>query len=70
MKPRCTPRYIMDRDGIKPPLLEQRAREEAFARLSHLWLDAGYDGKGEGKDRVEKGLGLKAEAVGRPQKVG
>ena len=61
---------IMDRDGIKPPLLEQRAREEAFARLSHLWLDAGYDGKGKGKDRVEKGLGLTAQAVRRPPKVG
>ena len=37
----------MDRDGIKPLL--ERVREH-FLRLTHLWLDAGYNAKGKGKD--------------------
>ncbi len=41
------------------------AVEEHFGRLSHLWLDAGYNGKGKGKDWVEKALGLTAEVVRR-----
>jgi NAD(P)-dependent dehydrogenase (short-subunit alcohol dehydrogenase family) len=34
---------VFDRDGIKP-LME--LVEDRFPRLSHLWLDAGYNGKG------------------------
>lgn len=56
---------IMDRDGIKPLLEGVRKR---FPRLSHLWLDAGYNGKGKGKDWVEKMLGLSAEMVRHPSK--
>jgi putative transposase len=56
---------IMDRDGIKPLLEGVRER---FPRLSHLWLDAGYNGKGKGKDWVEKALGLAAEIVRHPPK--
>ncbi len=56
---------IMDRDGIKPLLEGVR---EKFPRLSHLWLDAGYNGKGKGKDWVEEELGLAAEIVRRPPK--
>lgn len=56
---------IMDRDGIK--LLLEGVRER-FPRLSHLWLDAGYNGKGKGKDWVEKELGLTAEIVRHPPK--
>jgi putative transposase len=56
---------IMDRDGIKV-LLE--GVSERFPRLSHLWLDAGYNGKDKGKDWVEKTLGLAAEIVRRPPK--
>jgi putative transposase len=56
---------IMDRDGIKPLLEGVRER---FPRLSHLWLDAGYKGKGKGKDWVEKALGLAAEIVRHPPK--
>jgi putative transposase len=56
---------IMDRDGIKG-LLEGVC--EWFPRLSHLWLDAGYNGKGKGKDWVEKELGLEAEIVRHPPK--
>ena len=42
---------VFDRDGIK--LLLEEAKE-LFPRLSHLWLDAGYNGKEKGKDWVEK----------------
>jgi putative transposase len=56
---------IFDRDGIKPLLEGVRER---FPRLSHLWLDAGYNGKGKGKDWVEKILGLAAEIVRHPPK--
>ena len=52
---------VFDHDGIKP-LLEPAGG--LFPRLSHLWLDAGYNGKGKGKDWVEKALGLTAEALG------
>ncbi len=56
---------VFDRNGIKP-LLEQV--EELFPRLSYLWLDAGYNGKGKGKDSVEKVLGLSAEVVRPPRR--
>jgi putative transposase len=56
---------IMDRDGIKVLLGGVRER---FPRLRHLWLDAGYNGKGKGKDWVEKTLGLAAEIVRHPPK--
>ncbi len=56
---------VFDRDGIKP-LLELAG--ERFPRLSHLWLDAGYNGKGKGKDWVEKALGLTAEVVRPPRR--
>jgi putative transposase len=55
----------MDRDRIKPLL--KRLREH-FRRLSHLWLDAGYNGKGKGKDWVEKELELTAQVVRRPRR--
>jgi putative transposase len=58
---------IMDRDGIKA-LLEGVC--ERFPRLSHLWLEAGYNGSGKGKDWVEKVLGLSAEIVRPPPKPG
>jgi len=44
----------MDRDGIK--LLLERV-EGQFPRLSHLWLDAGYNGQEKGADYwVQKAL--------------
>ena len=57
---------VFDRDGVKG-LLGGRV-EELFPRLSHLWLDAGYNGKGKGKDWVEKALGLTAEVVRPPRR--
>jgi putative transposase len=56
---------VFDRDGIKPLLALARDR---FPRLSHLWLDAGYNGRGKGKDWVEKTLGLTAEVVRPPRR--
>jgi putative transposase len=56
----------LDRDGVKG-LLAGRV-EELFPRLSHLWLDAGYNGKGKGKDWVEKALGLTVEVVRPPRR--
>jgi len=56
---------VMDYEGIKALL--QRA-EEAFPRLSHLWVDAGYRGEGKGADWVRKTLGWSVELVERPKK--
>lgn len=57
---------IMDRDGIK--ILLEAARE-TFPRLSHLWLDAAYNGQQKGADWVEKVLGWTAEIVRHPPKL-
>ena len=57
---------VFDRDGVKDLLAGQV--EELFPRLSHLWLDAGYNGKGKGKDWVEKVLGLSVEVVRPPRR--
>ena len=56
---------IFDRDGIKP-LMELVG--ERFPRLSHLWLDGGYNGKGKGKDWAEKALGFSVEVVRPPRR--
>ncbi len=52
-----------DRDGIK--LLLEPARGQ-IPRLSHLWPDAGYEGRGEERARQE--LGLNVEGVHRSPK--
>jgi putative transposase len=57
---------VMDRDGIK--LLLERVKGQ-FPRLSHLWLDAGYNGQEKGADWVEKVLGWTTEIVRRPPKL-
>jgi hypothetical protein len=56
---------VFDRDGIKS-LMEFVG--ERFPRLSHLWLDAGYDGKGKGRDWAEKALGFSVEVVRAPRR--
>jgi putative transposase len=56
---------VFDRDGIKP-LMELVG--DRFPRLSHLWLDAGYNGKGKGKDWAETVLGLTVEVVRPPSR--
>jgi len=56
---------VFDRDGIKP-LMEFVG--ERFPRLSHLWLDAGYNGEGKGRDWAEKALGFSVEVVRPPRR--
>jgi putative transposase len=58
------PANIMDRDGVKLVLHEQIP--DLFPRLRHLWLDAGYNGKGKGKEWIEQTLGWSAEIVSHP----
>jgi putative transposase len=65
LKARVHAANVFDRDGIKS-LLEEAA--ELFPRMRHLWLDAGYNGEGKGKDWVEKALGWTAEIVKRPRR--
>ena len=40
--------------------------KEPFARMGHLWLDAGYNGKEKGADWVQEVPGWSAEIVKRP----
>ncbi len=54
---------VPDQDGIK--LVLEPARDH-LPRLSHLWVDAGY--RGRGKDWVEKELGVSVEVVHRTPK--
>jgi putative transposase len=54
---------VPDQDGLR--LLLDSARTEV-PRLSHLWLDAGYEGRG--KRWAEEVLGLSVEVVRRPLK--
>jgi putative transposase len=56
---------VMDYEGIKTLL---RDADQAFPRLTHVWLDAGYRGEGKGADWVEKALGWSAELVERQRK--
>ncbi len=57
---------VMDYEGIKALL--DRAKG-LFPRLSHLWLDAGYRGKDNGGDWVQKTLGWRVEIVRRPRRA-
>ena len=64
------PADIMDRDGVKLVLHEPVTTD--FPRLRHVWLDSSYNGKGKGKDWIERTLGWTAEIVAhrrRPSKV-
>jgi putative transposase len=60
---------VPDQDGIRRLLEPARSR---LPRLSYLWVDAGY--RGRGKDWVQQALGVEVEVVNRspkppPQKV-
>ena len=54
---------VPDEDGIR--LLLESARER-LGRLSHLWVDAGYQGRG--RRWAEEVLGLSVEVVRKPKK--
>src|SRR5215469_472609 len=55
------PANIMDRDGIK--LLLTETVRATLTRMRHLWLDAGYNGRGKGKDWVEQVTGWTVQTV-------
>jgi len=57
---------VMDRDGIKLLLGPSLDR---LLRLSHLWMDAGYNGQGKGADWVQKALGWTTQIVRHPPKL-
>src|SRR5215204_5627459 len=54
---------VPDEDGIRLLLEPVRGR---LSRLSHLWVDAGYQGRG--KKWAEEVLGLSVELVRKPKK--
>jgi putative transposase len=54
---------VPDQDGLR--FLLESARG-GFSRLSHLWLDAGYEGRG--RRWAEEAMGLSVEVVRKPPK--
>src|SRR5919112_4103660 len=54
---------VPDQDGIK--LLLESARDR-LPRLSHLWVDAGYQGRG--RRWAEEAMGVNVEVVRKPKK--
>ena len=58
------PANSMDRDGVK--LVLRAGVRPQFPRLRHVWLDAAYNGKGQGKDWIEQTLGWSAQIVSHP----
>jgi putative transposase len=54
---------VAEQDGLK--LLLKSARS-GLSRLSHLWLDAGYEGRG--KRWAQEGMGLSVQIVRKPPK--
>jgi putative transposase len=64
LKARVHSAKVPDEDGIRLLLDPER---EHLPRLSHLWLDAGYQGRG--RRWVEEVLGLSVEVVRKPKKL-
>ena len=63
MKVRVHSARVPDQDGIR--LLLEPARNR-FARLAHLWVDAGYQGRG--KRWAVEVMGVSVEVVRKPPK--
>ncbi len=64
---------IADRDGIKLLLSDEETAyrpsiRQQFPRLTHLWLDGGYNGAGRGKAWVEQALGWTVDIVKHPRR--
>jgi putative transposase len=57
---------VVDREGIK--LLVDPSSSDRLPRLSHVWMDAGYNGQDKGADWVKKMTGWTAEIVRHPPK--
>jgi transposase len=56
---------VMDRDGVTL-LLPAKETKKQFPQLSHVWLDAGYNGKGKGQEWIEKEFGWTTQVVKPP----
>jgi len=65
LKAKVHPADVMDRDGV---MLFMEVAAELFPQLRHIWLDAGYYGKGKGKDWIETTLGWTTKIVQHPSK--
>jgi putative transposase len=63
MKVRVHSAKVPDQDGIRLLLEPVRGR---FGRLSHLWVDAGYQGRG--RRWTEEVFGVSVEVVRKPKK--
>jgi putative transposase len=63
MKAKVHSAKVPDQDGLKL-LLEPT--QDCLPRLKHLWLDAGYEGRG--KRWAEEVMGLSVEVVRKPRK--
>ena len=61
------PADVMDRDGVALLLPPEQIKGQ-FPRLTHVWLDAGYNGRGKGKDWIEKTLGWTTSTVRPPSR--
>jgi len=59
------PADVMERDGLTL-LLPPAETAEEFPRLSHVGLDAGYNGKDKAKNWIEQHLGWTAQIVQHP----
>ena len=53
---------VMDRDWAIW-LLPPKETKERFPRLSHIWLDAGYSGKGKGQEWIKEEFGRTTQVV-------
>jgi putative transposase len=65
---------VPDQDGLRLLLESTKSTRTGLSRLKHLWLDAGYEGRGK-RRWAEEGMGLSVEEVVRkppkpiPEKV-
>jgi putative transposase len=67
LKVKVHPADVMDRDGVALLLPPVQIKQQ-FPRLSHVWLDAAYNGKHQGKNWIEQQLGWTAQIVQHPPK--
>ena len=66
LKARVHNAKVPDEDGIRMLLESARDRLSRLSRLSHLWVDAGYQGRG--RRWAEEVLGVSVEVVRKPRK--
>jgi putative transposase len=59
------PADVMDRDGVAR-LLPPDHIQAAFPRLTHVWLEAAYNGKDKGQEWIEHHLGWTTQVVKPP----